>query len=241
MKSVPKPSEAAQSIDAKPQIAVIAVITILVVGPEKLKELAKEAGKATPELKEAYDEAMAGVEALDEERSKAERLKNLKTQERDSVLRCFMGAPDLIGMDVATAQAALIAAGNGIYTEDLRGVIDGLVREGELFSTIDEDTFAVTVDPCDDGDPASSWDRGEFLMFGLLSGCSMLLVVPWCFLAAKTDAVNSTTSATLGYIWREFQARKRERKTRPSPGRGRARASRGFEESRLRRSRRSCG
>jgi hypothetical protein len=27
-------------------------------------------------------------------------------------------------------------------------VIDGLVREGELFSTIDEDTFAVTVDPC---------------------------------------------------------------------------------------------
>ena len=79
-----------------------------------------------------------------------EEVEGYKRAERDAVLRCFMGAQNLIGMDVATAQAALIAAGNGMYAqpEQLRGVIDGLVREGELFSTIDEDTFAVTVDPC---------------------------------------------------------------------------------------------
>ena len=82
------------------------------------------------------------------EEMEQEQAEGFKQAERDAVLQCFMGAQNLIGMDVATAQAALIAAGNGIYTADLRGVIDGLVREGELFSTIDEDTFAVTVDPC---------------------------------------------------------------------------------------------
>ena len=100
--------------------------------------------KSTPELSEVFDEAVREVS----EEMEQEQAEGFKQAERDAVLQCFMGAQNLIGMDVATAQAALIAAGNGIYTADLRGVIDGLVREGELFSTIDEDTFAVTVDPC---------------------------------------------------------------------------------------------
>jgi hypothetical protein len=102
--------------------------------------------KSTPELKTVYDAAMDKVA----EEMEQEEMAALTTKQRDDVLRCFMGAQNLIGMDVATAQAALIAAGQGMGAETLRSAIDGLVREGELFSTIDEDTFAVTltVDAC---------------------------------------------------------------------------------------------
>ena len=44
-----------------PEIAVIAVITIFVVGPDKLKELAKEAGKVVPELKEISADALGEI------------------------------------------------------------------------------------------------------------------------------------------------------------------------------------
>ena len=54
-----------------PEIAVIAVITIFVLGPDKLKELAKEAGKLAPELKEVSVETAsafkdAAVEAAED-------------------------------------------------------------------------------------------------------------------------------------------------------------------------------
>ena len=41
-----------------PEIAVIGLVVLFVLGPDKLKELAKDAGKALPELKEVSAEAM---------------------------------------------------------------------------------------------------------------------------------------------------------------------------------------
>ena len=41
-----------------PEIAVIGVVVIFLLGPDKLKELAKDAGKALPELKEVSAEAI---------------------------------------------------------------------------------------------------------------------------------------------------------------------------------------
>ena len=54
-----------------PEIAVIAVVVTFLLGPDKLKELAKEAGKIVPELKEVSTEALgeikdASVEAASE-------------------------------------------------------------------------------------------------------------------------------------------------------------------------------
>jgi Sec-independent protein translocase protein TatA len=43
-----------------PEIAVIGVVALFLVGPEKLLSLAKEAGKAVPELKEVSAEALDG-------------------------------------------------------------------------------------------------------------------------------------------------------------------------------------
>ena len=66
--------------------------------------------KSTPELSEVYDEAVREVS----EEMEQEQAEGFKQAERDAVLQCFMGAQNLIGMDVATAQAALIAAGQGM-------------------------------------------------------------------------------------------------------------------------------
>ena len=41
-----------------PEIAVIGLVVLFVLGPDKLKELAKDAGKALPELKEVSAEAI---------------------------------------------------------------------------------------------------------------------------------------------------------------------------------------
>ena len=54
-----------------PEIAVIAVVVTFLLGPDKLKELAKEAGKIVPDLKEISSEALgeikdASVEAASE-------------------------------------------------------------------------------------------------------------------------------------------------------------------------------
>ena len=46
-----------------PEIAVIGAVMLFVLGPDKLKELARDAGKAFPEIKEVSTEALAPVDA----------------------------------------------------------------------------------------------------------------------------------------------------------------------------------
>ena len=53
-----------------PEIAVIGVVVLFVLGPDKLKNLAKEAGKALPELKEVSAEALEGFKAASAEAAK---------------------------------------------------------------------------------------------------------------------------------------------------------------------------
>ena len=53
-----------------PEIAVIGVVVLFVLGPDKLKDLAKEAGKALPELKEVSAEALEGFKGASAEAAK---------------------------------------------------------------------------------------------------------------------------------------------------------------------------
>jgi sec-independent protein translocase protein TatA len=54
-----------------PEIAVIGAVVLFVLGPDKLKELARDAGKALPELKEVTGEALGEFKEASVEAAKA--------------------------------------------------------------------------------------------------------------------------------------------------------------------------
>lgn len=44
---------------------------------------------------------------------------------------------------------------------------------------------------------AAGFDRPLFMTYGLISGLSVLLTIPWCLMATKTVALKPTKSTTL--------------------------------------------